>query len=1132
MKKYLFLIVLACCLLFCATALADREISVSSLDGVSGTITVPDDVTVILEKGGPDGITVAASGNTKTFTLNNYEISAGAGGFPAAGNSAQKVVVVELSPETISTGKGTPLTCLYPKTHLGTLQTTGSGALALTAFQFSGDAAAETAMTQDEWNEFETYISDMDMEFTSTAIPTNDKKHNIDIDLKGTNGEVTVYGNSEITVKGKKKRAGLSYKFTITIEYGLVIDNMAVKDVDTGDLKLMADIPLCELGFELKGKGSMGASFSQYFDINISFYIGLHALDFHIDGDHDSGKTNIFGEGEVEVFAGAEIGPSLDLFEILEVGINYKLGITFIYRGYLGHYFTDDDPKYKYHACSDCRYAGIFPQVGPLQVEVAIVKIFSRAIPLIPEKKLDPLLDYHWSQTFPEEEGEGPCPLIAYKVDVHVQDQNRKAIKGAEVTYTPSDETHFKEVITVKTDPFGDARIYVPLKDFKDPNNVTVTASVQDPLNPKDKITASAEITEKGMEDEDDPPDPPDPEDLTLTLDMTTQAIYFEDSGSGTVTGMPQTIYYHASKGKANIPDDIPDKPGLTFTGWNTAKDGSGTAVAPGSQFGSNNDATLYAQWELVSKNYVIQYNANGGSWAPDGQVVPLNQSAMLTDKPAVWAHHNFLGWAETDDAFEPEYPYGQQNEYVPRGEKYIVTLYAVWSFDPVIPPIRVHFDMNGGPQEQAPSDQWIENPSWMIIPTKNIHWDEIHYLAGWSKDPNAKEATYFSGRGYYFTEDTTFYAVWNQFALCELSFKDPAGNDTANMPESVLFVPEVSTKVAVPDTIPWKSGRHFTGWNTEPDGTGKTVAPGSVLNLTKSTVLYAQWEVIGSNWMVLFNANGGDSAPRPQFAKNGEAMILTTAQAAWSHHKFLGWSRSDTADLPDYPVGQVNVIPYNPDETALTLYAVWGFNPVDEPIRISFDMNGGPASQKPADQWLPAGSWIRLARNVPTWDGQHTFLGWSTSKRSRTAEYKAGSMVSFKEDTVLYAVWKTDYRIIQGDGSCWRGGDRGTLRFVANGSINYFRALQIDGRTVPADQYKLTSGSTIVDLPAKYMNTLKRGRHTIRFVYSDGSASGTFSVGKIPVTGDGAHPVLWGLMVLCGAGLGAGLLFRKRKHN
>ena len=68
-----------------------------------------------------------------------------------------------------------------------------------------------------------------------------------------------------------------------------------------------------------------------------------------------------------------------------------------------------------------------------------------------------------------------------------------------------------------------------------------------------------------------------------------------------------------------------------------------------------------------------------GGSWAPDGQVVPLNQSAMLTDKPAVWAHHNFLGWAETDDAFEPEYPYGQQNEYVPRGEKYIVTLYAVW---------------------------------------------------------------------------------------------------------------------------------------------------------------------------------------------------------------------------------------------------------------------------------------------------------------------------------------------------------------------------------------------------------------------------------------------------------------------
>ena len=171
---------------------------------------------------------------------------------------------------------------------------------------------------------------------------------------------------------------------------------------------------------------------------------------------------------------------------------------------------------------------------------------------------------------------------------------------------------------------------------------------------------------------------------------------------------------------------------------------------------------------------------------------------------------------------------------------------------------------------------------------------------------------------------------------------------------------------------------------------------------MTGDTVLYAQWEVLGSDWMVRFNANGGESAPTPQFAKNGEAMKLTTSQARWTYYKFLGWSRSDTADLPDYPVGQENVIPYNPDETVLTLYAVWGFDPVDEPIRIRFDMNGGPTGQKPSDQWIPAGNWFQLSGNIPVWDGQHSFLGWSASPKSKTAEYKAGSSVSFLENTVL----------------------------------------------------------------------------------------------------------------------------------
>ncbi|MCC8123252.1 MAG: InlB B-repeat-containing protein, partial [Oscillospiraceae bacterium] len=38
-------------------------------------------------------------------------------------------------------------------------------------------------------------------------------------------------------------------------------------------------------------------------------------------------------------------------------------------------------------------------------------------------------------------------------------------------------------------------------------------------------------------------------------------------------------------------------RPGFTFTGWNTAPDGSGTAYQPGDTILITGDVVLYAQW-------------------------------------------------------------------------------------------------------------------------------------------------------------------------------------------------------------------------------------------------------------------------------------------------------------------------------------------------------------------------------------------------------------------------------------------------------------------------------------------------------------------------------------------------------
>ena len=74
------------------------------------------------------------------------------------------------------------------------------------------------------------------------------------------------------------------------------------------------------------------------------------------------------------------------------------------------------------------------------------------------------------------------------------------------------------------------------------------------------------------------------------------------------------------------------------------------------------------------------------------------------------------------------------------------------------------------------------------------------------------------------------------------------------------------------------------------------------------------------------------------------------------------------------------------------------------------------------------------------------------------------------------------------------------------------------------------TSGSTVIDLSAAFMNSLSTGPHRFRFVYFDGKADGIFTVQrKIPVTGDTAQPLGWLLLILAGAGILARLLKKKK---
>lgn len=96
-----------------------------------------------------------------------------------------------------------------------------------------------------------------------------------------------------------------------------------------------------------------------------------------------------------------------------------------------------------------------------------------------------------------------------------------------------------------------------------------------------------------------------------------------------------------------------------------------------------------------------------------------------------------------------------------------------------------------------------------------------------------------------------------------------------------------------------------------------------------------------------------------------------------------------------------------------------------------------------------------------------------------------------------------TDYRILEGNNSQWEKKADGGLRFKANGSVSKFTGILVDGKSVDAEHYSVTSGSTIITLKAAYLGKLSVGRHSLTVLYLDGKTSAVFET-RIKSSGNG----------------------------
>ena len=555
------------------------------------------------------------------------------------------------------------------------------------------------------------------------------------------------------------------------------------------------------------------------------------------------------------------------------------------------------------------------------------------------------LLDFYHSLTYNSGEVD-TCPHYGYRLVVNLKGEDGDPVPDAEVSYSPYEtnwkpKDRYKSVNKATTNSNGQAVLYVPvtLKNLNswagelDAYETTVTAVWH---GPNGKVYASQKIQEKGYgglgstfdRDHWEKKQLELPE-ITLVLD-TNSTVSFEDPGAVKATNMPQPIRFNPMKSKGvNLPDTVPEKSGNHFIGWNTNADGSGTSYMPGSFVETKKDLVLYAQFRVIADSYIVLFNPNGGSMAPEALIVPYGSSARIPEQKPAWEGMRFIGWSRQEDAFEAEYVPGDLLENP--GNESVIVLYAVWEYSPVTA-IRIRYDLNGGTAAKKPADQWIRPGSTLTI-TEIIPEREAYIFLGWSLEPNAGEEMYHPGQSCHFFDDTVLYAVWILSPAGEpirISF-DMNGAPEGLKPDNVWVKPGQWFRIS--DIRPvWDENHTFDGWSTDPRAARGQYGPGSPASFTTSTTLYAIWNE-KKEAIISFDLSGGALDGKTGIIRKAFTVgteIILPGPPVKKGYTFLYWQGSSYQPGDRYTVLDDHTftavwqkdLPVTGDQANLLLYA------------------------------------------------------------------------------------------------------------------------------------------------------------------------------------------------------------------
>lgn len=427
-------------------------------------------------------------------------------------------------------------------------------------------------------------------------------------------------------------------------------------------------------------------------------------------------------------------------------------------------------------------------------------------------------------------------------------------------------------------------------------------------------------------------------------------------------------------------------KTGSTFTGWNTAADGTGTSyLANGSTtLTTTQDLTLYAQWRANTYSYTYQLNG-GTSTVPVSGTVLHGETITVTSTP-VRDGFTFAGWND-----------GTANRNA--GSVISVTsnlvLVAQWTAQSF--PIN-YLPNYSGATETMSAGSYVSGGVPHVIANSGFSRSGYRF-DNWNTQADGTGTTFVSGAGYSTSANLTLYAQWTAQSYT-ITYNGNAATggtvpETATITTGIMFLASSNTGALS------RTGYAFDGWYTNASGTGGTAyAVGAAITTTQNLTLFAKWNIISPT--ITFNAGevaigkpSGLRIDNPTSAQYGSLYQLpnpdtSTVTVESNQYAFAGWETGGVT----YKAGDN----YRMGASNLIFTAQW--IPM---FTVKYVLNGGSGSV-PADTLKLSGETITVTSVVPTRTG-YNFAGWK-DQSGNTIPTGEGAWTITATSFIAYAQW------------------------------------------------------------------------------------------------------------------------------